>query len=131
MVIRQRPAHGLLAGLGRPDGRGWVRDRGLALGLVLLQVLQPQFELGDIGVQALGRLPVLLAAQRRQLRPQVLDLDRRRAKLRPHRGQLVPECGDLLLGRAVCQVHAASLADGDVLYNHGPQHEPGGIVWPC
>ena len=105
-VVRQRPAHGYLAWPGRSRGRCWIRDGGLALGLVLLQVLQPQLKLRDVGVPALGRLAVVLAAQHRQLCPQVFDLGHRRAKPRPHRGQLVPECGDLFLGCAMCQVHS-------------------------
>jgi hypothetical protein len=71
-VVRQRPAHGYLARLGQVCGRCWIGDRRLALGLVLLQVLQPQLKLSDVGVPALGRLAVVLAAQRGQLCPQVL-----------------------------------------------------------
>ena len=74
----------------------------------------------------------MLAAQHRQLRPQVLDLGRRRAEPRPHCGQLVPECGDLLLGCAVCQVHKATVADGQRLYNpEQSRPEPGRIVPQC
>ncbi len=59
----------------------------------------------------------MLASQGRQLRPQVGDLDRSRAKLGARRGQLVPQCGDLLLGRAVCQIHAATIANPLRWYN--------------
>ena len=131
-MVGQRLAHRLPARLGRTPGCAWIRDRGLALGLALLQVFQPQLQVDDVRVEPLGRTAILLAAQRGQLRPQVLDLDGGRAKLRPRHGQLVPKCGDFLVGRAACQVHAAKLADELSLYNHKPRkHEPDGLVLAC
>ena len=88
------------------------------LGLVLLEIFEAQLQLRDLGIQTLGGLAVLLASQRRQLRPEMLDFDRRRAKLGARRGQFVPQCGDLFLGRAVCQVHMAILPEG------GPYVQP-------
>ena len=82
------------------------------LGLVLLEIFEAQLQLRDLGIQALGGLAVLLAPQRRQLRPQMSDFDRCRAKLGARGGQLVPQGGDLFLGRAVCQVHMAILPEG-------------------
>jgi hypothetical protein len=86
------------------------------LGLGLFQVLQAQFELRDLGIQTLGGLTVFLTPQGRQLGAQMLDLDRRRAKLRARRSQLVPQGGDLVLGRAMGQVHTVSLPDSHSPY---------------
>ena len=81
------------------------------LGLVLLEIFEAQLQLGDLGIQPFGRLTILLASQRRQLRPQMSDFDCGSAKLGACSSQLVPQCGDLSLGRAICQVHIAILPE--------------------
>jgi hypothetical protein len=127
-VVRQRAADGFRAGVRSCSGQGRVGTRRLLLGRVLLEIFEAQFELRDLGIQALGRSAVLLTPERGQLRPQVLDFDRRRAELRARRGQLVPQGGDLVLGRVIGQVHTAILPDGRLSYNRDHPRERGCLL---
>ena len=90
-----RPGFGFLPG----------RLRGGLLGLVLLEVLEPQLELVDRLVELLRRVAEPRPPQRRELDPQLLDLDRGPAELGAGRGQLViafgqhpPQRGELIDG---------------------------------
>ena len=59
-----------------------------------------------------------------QLRPQVRDLDRRRAELGARRSQFVPQCGDLVLGRAIGQVHTVGLPEDQPPYKRDYPRRP-------
>ena len=122
-MIGQRSADGFSAGPGLSISWVWLRASCLVLGLVLLEIFEAQLQLGDLGIQPFGRLTILLASQRRQLRPQMSDFDCGSAKLGACSSQLVPQCGDLSLGRAICQVHIAILPERRPHVQHEHPHE--------
>ncbi len=122
-MIGQRSTDGFGARPGLSISCVWIRASSLVLGLVLLEIFEAQLQLRDLGIQTLGGLAVLLASQRRQLRPEMSDFDRRRAQLGARGGQLVPQGGDLFLGRAVCQVHMTILPESGPVYKHDHTRE--------
>ncbi len=115
-MIRKRLARRPSARLGGFAPARRRREGRLAASLAFLEILQLQLELHDGSVQPFGGAAVLLAPQRRQLHPQMLDLHRRRAELGLGRSQLMAEVCDLLIRGERGQIHPAILANRPVSY---------------